>query len=65
MDERVRHGMDEPTRNLLVEALQWHTDCDSSIAGVRDESDAMRRLKEIEQEAWSESALEPENRPLT
>lgn len=65
MDERVRHGMDEPTRNLLVEALQWHTECDSSIAGVRDESDAVRRLKEIERETWSESALEPENRPLT
>lgn len=65
MDERVHHVMDEPTRNLLAEALQWHADCDTAIAGVRDEAEAMRRLKEIEQETWSESALQPENRPLT
>lgn len=65
MDERVRHPMDDATRNLLAEALQWHAGCDSSIAGVRNEGEAVRRLKEIEQETWSESSLEPENRPLT
>lgn len=64
MDERVRKPLDEPTRTLLAEALQWHGDCDMSISGVEDELEAVRRLKEIEQQTWSESALEPENRPL-
>lgn len=65
MDERVRDLTDEPTRNLLAEALRWHAACDSTISGVQNEGDALRRLKQIEQEAWSESALEPENWPLT
>jgi hypothetical protein len=65
MDERVRHELDEPTRNLLSEALQWHSDCDTSIADVHGQDEAIRRLKAIEQETWSESSLEPENRPLT
>jgi hypothetical protein len=64
MDERVRQSLDEPTRNLLAEALRWHGNCEMHISGVQDERDAVRRLKEIEQQTWSESALEPENRPL-
>ncbi len=64
MDERVRQSLDESTRSLLAEALRWHGDCETNISGVQNEHDAVRRLKEIEQQTWSESALQPENRPL-
>lgn len=57
--------MDERTRTLLSEALQWHEACERDMAGVRDEEEALRQMVRIEHETWSESALIPENRPLT
>jgi len=56
--------MDNSTRKLLAEALEMHEACarESTAAAGRDE--VIRQLVEMERAAWSESALEIENRPM-
>lgn len=57
--------MDEATRKLLADALEKHEACVKATAGIRDQQEIVRRLVDIETKAWSESALEIENRPMT
>lgn len=57
--------MNESTRKLLSEALAKHETCMRDVAGAHDQADVLRRLVEIEQKTWSESAVEAEDRPLT
>jgi hypothetical protein len=56
--------MNEATRKQLSDAASRHEACLRSIAGVHNQAEAVRRLVQIEREAWSESQLEAENRPL-
>jgi hypothetical protein len=56
--------MNEATRKQLAEAAARHEACMRGIAGVHDQAEAVRRLVRIEREAWSESPVEAENRPL-
>jgi hypothetical protein len=56
--------MNEVTQKLLSEAISKHEVCMRNIAGVHDADEIMRRLKQIEDESWSESQLEVENRPM-
>lgn len=56
--------MNEATRKQLAEAVARHEACLRGIAGVHDQAEAIRRLIGIEREAWSESPVEAENRPL-
>lgn len=57
--------MDEATRKLLAEALEKHVACVKATAGIRDQQDVVKRLVDIENKVWSESALEVENQPMT
>lgn len=56
--------INEATRKQLSEAAARHEACLRGIAGVRDPTEAIRQLVNIEREAWSESPIEAENRPL-
>lgn len=56
--------MDELNRNLMQDALERHDACLRSMSDVHDRSGIIARLVEIEGEAWSESPLEVENRPM-
>ncbi|MEJ2645649.1 MAG: hypothetical protein P8180_12095 [Gammaproteobacteria bacterium] len=57
--------MDESTRKLLVGALEKHEACVKATAGIGDQQQVISQLVDIESQAWSESALEVENRPMT
>ncbi|MEJ2686417.1 MAG: hypothetical protein P8124_04265 [Gammaproteobacteria bacterium] len=57
--------MDESTRKLLVGALEKHEACVNATSGVSDQQQVISQLVDIERQAWSESALEVENRPMT
>ncbi|MGA7799924.1 MAG: hypothetical protein WCC36_03855 [Gammaproteobacteria bacterium] len=57
--------MDESTRKLLKDSLEKHEACVKATAGVRDQQEIISQLVDIEGKAWSESALEVENRPMT
>ena len=57
--------MDESTRKLSVGALEKHEACVKATAGIGDQQQVISQLVDIESQAWSESALEVENRPMT
>ena len=57
--------MNETQRKLLAGALSKHDACMREIAEVRDESQAVRHLVEIERMSWLETPWEVENRPMT
>jgi hypothetical protein len=56
--------MDELNRKLLTDAVSRHEACLRSIADMRDQAAVVDRLITMESEAWSETSIEVENRPL-
>ena len=57
--------MNEQLKILLKEALDKQQACEKMAAEAASSPDgAVKRLRELEHESWSEAPLEPENRPL-
>ncbi|HKK13833.1 MAG TPA: hypothetical protein VKA14_04155 [Gammaproteobacteria bacterium] len=56
--------MDDSCRKLLAGALEKHRLCTETVADVNEKQEILRQLVEVEEKAWSESALEVENRPM-